>query len=196
MDRPSLVGNTTALPWNLDGDQSGGYGDLDILTAPKTLDFDAPAYVNFDFGHPLSRVRIELHSTEFNEDELGYGNVTVTLNNFFINGSVTMTDGTAAYSGSATDITPYYSDYAPGGGGFGSYSAMVYPQTITQGTTIATLELTSYPNDEFLVQLDKDIEFRPGQETFIKVTLKKKIIEISATYKDWENGDSGEVIIQ
>lgn len=203
-------GSGTSIPWPLAFDQSaaeskpdGSDNKFDILTAVESVDPQTPKYINFAFNHPLSRFRIEIHSDEFTEQELNKNNVSVVFKNFIRDGVINL-QGKAVDNGSKGDITPCYGEYAyaPTNGKFGSYSAIVYPQTIAKGETVAVITLADYLGEPFVVPVvwdgdggNQNLEFKPGLETFLKITLRKKKIEISASYKKWGAGQQGGIII-
>lgn len=183
---PTIGAGTTSFAWNLPAVQSQGYENYDLLTSHLTL--TSPQYVNFVFNHPLSKVRVELSSMEFTPAELA--GATVRLNGFLINGNIIMNSGAASATGSRTSIVP--NTDADGS----RYSALVMPQTITSGSQVVTITLKEYPNTPFTGTISNTINFIAGLETVIKVDLKKTEIQLSAKVQDWQEGDTGNIIIQ
>lgn len=183
---PPINPNVTTFIWNLPNDQIAGYDAYDLLMSKFSV--STPTYVNFDFQHVLSKVRIILQSDEFTAEELLGANVV--LNNFIIQGSASLTTATAT----GTNIRESVSTHTDINGK--QYSAMVMPQTITSGTTIASIQLRSYPGENFPAILTSNLAFVGGKETVITVTLKKTEVQITATLEDWTTGSSGGIIIQ
>ena len=185
---PDVSQNSLTFPWNLPVNQSSGYDRYDIMMS--RLSFQTPSYVNFNFTHILSRVRVRLVSDEFTATELQ--GASIMLNNMIVDGSASLNTGTATAANTPKNITPL-SETTDNGT---EYSALVMPQTINTGTTIVTVTLRDYPTTPFPGILDRNLVFVPGKENVITITLRKTGILISATLEEWTMGDSGSIIIQ
>jgi len=183
---PSLSQNNTVFAWNLPGNQSAGYAQYDLLMS--SLSLDNPSPVNFNFTHVLSKVRVRVVAPEFTPQELE--GMNLTLNNFVIDGSASLSTGVATGTSARKDIIPYYDESIP------EYSALVMPQTISAGTSVVTIVLPGYPNVPFVGNLDGNLTFVAGKENVITITLQKTGIQISATLEDWTEGPSGSITIQ
>ena len=183
---PTLNANTTTFAWNLPNDQTSGYDNYDLLMS--TFSVSTPSYVNFDFNHVLSKVRVKLVSDEFTSSELLGANVK--LSNVMIKGSASLATATATGANTRESVTMYTDDNGK------QYSALVMPQTVTTGTAVVSIQLRDYPGETFPAILTSDMVFTAGKETVITVTLKKTKVEISATLQDWTPGSTGGIIIQ
>lgn len=183
---PSLSQANTTFAWNLPTNQSGGYDQYDILMSPLSL--ATPSPVNFNFTHILSRVRVRIVTNAFTEEELE--GMSITLNNFIVQGSASITTGLATGTNTRSTITPYTHVASE------EYSALVMPQTIAANTPVVTVTLREYQNVPFVGTLQSSLTFVPGRENVITVTLLKTAIQISATLEDWQPGTTGSVTIQ
>ena len=184
---PAVDATTISFPWNLPANQSGGYSNYDILSTKMGL--LQPTMINFNFIHPLSKVRVEIKSDEFTSAELA--GASVILNNIVLTGIINLPSGTASPSGTpAATIVPQTD--AEGS----KYSALVMPSTVAAGTTIVTVRLVEYPNVAFTGSLSTDLTFVAGKEHLLTVTLRRTEAQLSATYEEWTDGDSGEITIE
>lgn len=184
--RPTIGANDTSFPWLLPTNQKiNGYANYDLMMSYVTL--NQPEYVNFMFRHPLSKVRIELEGVDFTPAEL-VGS-TVQLNNFILNGVAQLGTASVQATGTPTNLLPYTDT-----DGY-KYSAIVMPQTITQGTTVVTITLPGYTSTPFAGKLEQTLVFEPGKEHIIRIRLLKTKIELSATLEDWTAGTEGSVTI-
>lgn len=183
---PDLSQAHTTFPWNLPADQTAGYDDYDLLMS--SLSIPSPAPVNFDFAHVMSRVRVRINAPEFTTQELE--GMSLTLNNFIIDGSASLTTGEATGTTTRKDVIPYTDVQNQ------EYSALVMPQTIPLNTPVVTITLSEYQNTPFVGTIDRNLNFVAGKENVITVTLRKTAIEISATLEDWTSGPTGSVTIQ
>lgn len=188
--QPTISAGVTTFAWDLPVDQStiaDPYSNYDLLMSNMTI--SSPIYVNLNFKHVLSKVRIELISGEFTQAELT--NATVLLNNFMVKGSASLTTGTATAAGTkeATVIPQTDADGK-------EYSALVMPQTIPSGTRVVGVQLANYPGQTFPGVLTSNLTFAAGKVTVITITLKKTKVDIYATLEDWTDGDKGGIIIQ
>lgn len=183
---PTLNANTTTFAWNLPGDQTGGYDNYDLLMSKFSV--STPSYVNFDFNHVLSKVRVKLVSDEFLPSELLGANVM--LSNVKIKGSASLTTAEATGANTPESVSMYTDANGQ------QYSALVMPQTVTTGTTVVSIQLRDYPGETFPAILTSNMIFDAGKETVITITLKKTAVEISATLQDWTPGSTGGIIIQ
>lgn len=194
---PILNATQQDFVWDLSDDQSAGHEKFDILAATWEASQARPEFITLDFGHPLSRIRVELHSDEFTEQELA--GATLVLNNLKITGNVDVAGAATSDGALADTLKPVYRTYAQeavnGSLGYGSYSALIYPQTIMKDDQIGVITLADYPGNEFKIVADKDYTFLPGKEIFIHVKLTKFAIEFTAKYNDWELGGEGSIEI-
>lgn len=185
-DVPNLGSGVTSFTWNIPSNQSSDYSRYDLLMSNVSL--QQPGYVNFNFRHVLSKVRIKLVSNEFTATELQGANVL--LNNFIINGSASLTTAAATGVNTRQNITPFtHTDGA-------EYSALVMPQTINANTSVVTITLPGYPNTPFTGSLSSNLVFVAGKENVITITLQKTKIELSATLEEWTAGSTGHITIQ
>lgn len=185
---PTLAEGQTNFAWNLPTDQSQGYDAYDLLMS--RLSMAVPTYANFNFNHVLSRIRVRVISDEFTPDE--FQDMSVSLNNLRLNGTASLVSGQVTAANSRSTVTPLMQTVQ----NETSYSALVMPQVVNTGTTIATITLRDYPNTPFAAVLTSNLSFEPGRETVITITLRKTEVVISATLEDWTAGDSGNIIIQ
>ncbi len=182
---PNIGNNVTVFSWNLPTDQTGGYDDYDLMMDRILL--QSPQYVNFVFQHVLSKVRVELTSQEFTAAELS--GAIVQLNNVVMTGSASLNSGTVT----ATTTRSFLNLKTDVDGS--SYSGLVMPQTVTQGTQIVTITLRGYPNTPFTGTIQADLVFVPGRENVITLNLRKTEIELSSTLEEWQMGNTGNVVI-
>lgn len=183
---PAITASTTSFAYSLPTNQKGGYIGNDLLTSHLSL--TQPSFVNFKFIHPLSRVRVLLKSDEFTAAELA--GAQVKLKNFFLNGNLLLSTGKFNGQSNKKDVDPLIETDGA------IYSALVMPQVIAANTELLTVTLTGYPNTPFSGKHVSILNFYEGKETVITVTLKKTVIELSATLEDWGEGDKGGIIIQ
>lgn len=183
---PILNANTTTFPWNLPDNQIGGYDNYDLLMS--TFSTSSPSYVNFDFKHVLSKAIVKLVGDGFTSAELNKANVV--LKNVIIKGTASLTTAKVTEDNTRESVSMREDTNEQ------QYSALLMPQTVTDGTTIASIQLRGYADKTFPAILTSDISFIAGKETVITVTLKKTGVEVSATLQDWTPGSSGGIIIQ
>ena len=108
-----------------------------------------------------------------------------------MNGFVNLPSGTALPAGAAAaSIVPQTDTEGS------KYSALVMPSTVTSGTTIVTVRLVEYPNVAFTGTLSADLTFVPGKEHLLTVTLHRTEAQLSASYEEWTDGDSGQITIE
>lgn len=182
---PTLTAGMTTFPWNLPNNQSTGYDNYDLLMDHQYL--TTPQYVNFDFKHVLSKVRVVLVSTEFTLAELQ--SASVIFNGFVLNGTASLATGNVTGGSTRNDIIPF-----PHTNGI-EYSALVMPQTMTAGRKVVSVIFQGNPT-VYQGTLSAGLQFLPGNQHLITVTLKKTKIELSATLEPWTDGDEGEITIQ
>lgn len=171
-------------------DQSGGYKNEDLLSS-HLPDITSPEYVNFEFTHMFSQVRVVLTSPsgQFLPSELQ--GATVRLNGFVVDGSFSLATGAA--TGSNTQVTGLIPLTETDGS---TYSALVMPSTIASGYGAVTVTLPDYPNTPFTGNLNASLTMVAGKTSLITVTLQKTLIQLSATLEDWGTGPSGTIVIQ
>ena len=183
---PDLSQTNTVFAWNLPTNQSSGYDQYDLMMS--ALSFNTPSPVNFNFTHVLSKVKVRIVANGFTSQELS--GMTLTLNNFVVDGSASLSTGTATGTTTRKDVIPYLDESVS------EYSALVMPQTIQAGTDVVTITLSGYQNVPFVGTLDNNLTFVAGKQNVITVTLQKTAVQISATLEEWTDGPGGSVIIQ
>jgi len=182
----NLSAGSPTFPWNLPADQSTGYTDYDLLM--DTVQVSRPEMINFEFTHILAKIEIDLVSEEFTDDELE--GAQIQIDNITLDGRVSISSGLAAGSGTATSVIPYEEEAG------NKYTALVMPQRIDQNTSVISIKLKDYPNEVFTGSIQNNLNLEAGKIAVITLKLTKTEIELEATLKDWEPGDTGEVEIQ
>jgi len=175
--------------WNIPADQTAGYADYDLLM--DTVQIARPEMVNFHFTHSLAKVQIQLKTgdvDEFTADELK--GAEIQLDNVILDGRASISSGTVTATGARTTVTPFTEVDGV------TYTALVMPQLIRQSTSVISIKLKGYPNEVFTGSIREDLNLEAGKIAVITLTLEKTRILLDATLKDWEPGDTGEVIIQ
>ena len=184
---PSINAGTTSFDWTVPANQSTGYEHYDILD--DNLEVSSPEYLNFEFEHALSKVTVVLVSDEFNTSQLEGS--TITLNNFVVDGQISLPQGTATYTGSGTTVTPFTEKNGS------IYSALLMPgQTIPANTNMITITLPQYPNTPFQGALSTALTLEGGKNHILTIRLRRTLIEMSATVKPWDDENTGEIVIQ
>lgn len=179
------------FPWNLPANQSTGYADYDLLM--DTVQIPRPVMVNFEFQHVLAKVEIDLVSDEFTTAELA--GAQIQIDNIILDGRVSISSGLASGSGTPTSVIPY-EEPKDAGVTAQKYTALVMPQRIAQNTSVISIRLKDYPNEVFTGSIQNSLNLEAGKIAVITLKLTKTEIELEATLKDWEPGDTGEVVIQ
>ncbi len=210
------VSSWTALPWVLVEDQSGGWASRDLLTSnniqPIVYDKYDGTY-KFDdwktkstntsnlleFTHAMSKVTVKLVAGEgfvhgYFEDE-----VSVTLKNFYLTGTVNIEAKTSTPTiildevSTATDVQAYHESGVIGTERTLTYSALVYPDKSFSATD-DLLTITADGNT-YKVSAAKLVDamataghssLQQGYNYILNITVNKTKIDVDATIVDWK----------
>ncbi|MCD7968929.1 MAG: fimbrillin family protein [Alistipes sp.] len=185
---PSIGSGATSFGWQIPENQAGGWSMYDLLMAYQDTPAGTYRYINFDFAHVLSRVRVKLTSDEFSATTLA--NCTVTLANFILDGTAYMTTPVMTAGNTIGGTIIPYADQDSG-----YFEAIVMPQTIASVKTVVYVKVPGY-DQPFEGTITSNLNFVAGKITTITVDLKLNEIGLSATLEDWTDGDQGTIIIQ
>ncbi len=184
---PADLTGQSSFTWNIEPDQSTGWDRRDLLMAYISKAPQVHQNFNFEFGHVLARVQVNIVSTDFTDDQLT--GATVRLTNFKLDGTANLRGADVTPSAGTSTITPL--TVVDGR----RYEAIVMPQEITNGTQVLTIRIPGY-DYTFEGLIDRNLDVPAGYVTYINVDLKRTEILLSATVEQWnEDGDSGNVII-
>ncbi len=184
---PEIDRYNSVLNWKMSMVQLNGYDTYDLLwSRPKLYTREI---VNLEFEHAMSKIVLNLKPGEgITDDDLKGLSVNIMAS---IEGEVDIVEATVTSTSGKIQVAPYQEDPD-----IPTYSCLVFPQTISAGEVFIMLMQGNDANSLLLGSLANDLVLVSGKEHLITVTVNKTTMQLSATLKDWETGDSGEVTIQ
>ncbi len=135
-----------------------------------------------ELTHPAAKVTVQLKSTIYSPEELAL--VTVVLPQYIVGGSYT--DGVFTRGqGTTGDIDLYYDGV--------SMTGVIDPQTRIAGNVVAevnTPATNTHAANTYRVMSSGDIEFKPGYNTILVITINESDFIISARLTDWQTEEA------
>lgn len=179
---PSLgVSSAPQFVFNVETNQSSddNYTLSDLCTSVSEI--SSNKVVDLVFSHRLSHVIVNLEGAA-----LGSGNLTVKLNDVYVQCDVDINANTYAFKGSKKSIQM-------ADNGTNSFKAIIVPQTIEAGSTFLTVTLDG---KDYVLKAKTDLHFTSGKQMVFDLAITKdEIVSYTGSIVPWEEETIVEQII-
>lgn len=179
---PSLgVSSAPQFVFNVETNQSSddNYTLSDLCTSVSEI--SSNKVVDLVFSHRLSHVIVNLEGAA-----LGSGNLTVKLNDVYVQCDVDINANTYAFKGSKKSIQM-------ADNGTNSFKAIIVPQTIEAGSTFLTVTLDG---KDYVLKAKTDLCFTSGKQMVFDLAITKdEIVSYTGSIVPWEEETIVEQII-